>query len=469
MSSTSLTGDFWGPYLIKPDKSPTFVFEQLLLGIANYIVRYTLRSALPSLPLRQELTHPLRQSEQIAPWDVHYLTPPKLAAFYRVVGGNYDLLFNDTPPASLSFIYQSMGCFHTLQPEKDPYAPPSTPALTPQGFVRWQTVQLLLEPEEHVPFLQEAVKRFELVNPADGLLFPILLPKEALPSKPDVKMTEWHDTVSQKLMLEAQVPGLQVPNIGARSADLESSQESSVDARSLIDPTERPPQSYPRPLFQTPNFIPIPPGAPPTRPPRQWSTQEPPWSPEHRRSSLPTHHHHHRSAPSRDGATPTSSLHQGSLRRHRSRSRSPSTLSTTSSSSSSSSSLTASSTSFSPRLRHHHHLSSHLHPPPPPQLTARRHSTPNSPSYHQSLSGSYFPPQHAPPPPRGNARGLNVRWRDMDTLFVLPSSAPGTPGEHGSMRLVERSGEGERGRGAMRSPLRGVGGRRYATEGINWR
>lgn len=30
--------EYWG-YLVKPDKSPSPVFEQLLLGIANYIVR----------------------------------------------------------------------------------------------------------------------------------------------------------------------------------------------------------------------------------------------------------------------------------------------------------------------------------------------------------------------------------------------------------------------------------------------
>ena len=29
--------DYWG-YLVRPDKSPSPVFEQLLLGIANYIV-----------------------------------------------------------------------------------------------------------------------------------------------------------------------------------------------------------------------------------------------------------------------------------------------------------------------------------------------------------------------------------------------------------------------------------------------
>lgn len=52
---------------------------------------------------------------------------------------------------------------------------------------------------------------------------------------------------------------------------------------------------------------------------------------------------------------------------------------------------------------------------------------------------------------------------------------PGTPGEADEprmgMRLVEggKGSDAERGRGKMVSPLRGVGGRRYATEGIAWR
>ena len=46
-SSSSRSGDYWG-YLVKPDKSPSPVFERLLLGIANYIVNiYTLRIFFP--------------------------------------------------------------------------------------------------------------------------------------------------------------------------------------------------------------------------------------------------------------------------------------------------------------------------------------------------------------------------------------------------------------------------------------
>jgi hypothetical protein len=39
-SSAVAAQEYWG-YLINPDKSPTPVFEQLLLGVASYIVRFS--------------------------------------------------------------------------------------------------------------------------------------------------------------------------------------------------------------------------------------------------------------------------------------------------------------------------------------------------------------------------------------------------------------------------------------------
>ena len=135
----------------------------------------------------------------MAPRDVQVLTPAKLATFYQLVGGNYDPLFLVSPPASIALIYRSLGCFHSLQPDKDPFAAPSTPALTPQGFVRWQTVQLLLGPELHVPYLQEAVKRFSLVNPGEGGPFPKTLPAACLPSVADADMCRWHKSMGERL------------------------------------------------------------------------------------------------------------------------------------------------------------------------------------------------------------------------------------------------------------------------------
>ncbi|EGC45899.1 conserved hypothetical protein [Histoplasma capsulatum var. duboisii H88] len=183
--------NYWG-FLIRADKSATPLFEQLCLGIAKLIV---------SRPLNSKLNHTkssILQSE-LHQSNTEDLVPANLAAFYRAVGGNYDNIFLHTPHESLSFIYQSLGCFHSLQPTSDPFKPPSLPALRPHGFVRWQTIQLLLCPDEHITFLQRAVKKFDIINPSGGCVFPKVIPKDSFPSKPDPDMVKWHETVSQKL------------------------------------------------------------------------------------------------------------------------------------------------------------------------------------------------------------------------------------------------------------------------------
>ena len=148
------------------------------------------------------------QSSHVAPWDIQTLTPVKLAAFYRLVGGERESFFNN-PHASISQVYRRLGCYHTLQPDKDPYTLPTIPALTPAGFVRWQLVQLQLNPDEHVPFLREAVKRFDLINPADGAHFPRVLPKESLPHQPDMEIVAWFENTGNDLELEAKTSALE--------------------------------------------------------------------------------------------------------------------------------------------------------------------------------------------------------------------------------------------------------------------
>lgn len=390
MGSTSSPA-FWG-YLIKSDKSPSALFEQLLLGIANYINRH------------------------VAPWDVDCLTPVKLAAFYRLVGGDCDSLFLETPHASLSFIYQSLGCFHSLQQDKSPYTAPSVPALTREGFVRWQTVQVLLEPEEHVSFLQNAVKRLEIINPADGSAFPYPLPREALPSRPDPEMVQWHEGVGERLMIETHtIESRASPagKIGGNSDDLTSSSiASSHEDHALVD-TAR--QTHPRrrPPFRPPPSINLPQAI--DAPPSQRARMTVPWELERRRSSASDIHAPPFSSRPQDGST---SITVGpSDYSRRSRPRTPSTIST-SSVSSSSSSLDASSASASPRL----HTISHQHPPHQNHL----HSTVSGhPRHHERRHSSHEPMsaqesstlRHAPHPirpPGSNSRGLNVRWGDND-------------------------------------------------------
>ncbi|KAF2675880.1 hypothetical protein K458DRAFT_482127 [Lentithecium fluviatile CBS 122367] len=173
--------EYWG-YLIKPDKCGTELFDRLLKGIAEVI------------------------STEFEPSDSSDLTPSQIAAFYRAVGGNYDVLFIETPPSSISFIYRSLGAFHSLQPgaDDDGYSSPSIPALKKKGFVTWQTIQLLLGPEEHVGFLQNAVKQFDVKDPQTGGIFPKVLPKECLPNRPDDAMETWYQGVADRLRKEAE-------------------------------------------------------------------------------------------------------------------------------------------------------------------------------------------------------------------------------------------------------------------------
>ncbi|CAF9938419.1 MAG: hypothetical protein ALECFALPRED_007688 [Alectoria fallacina] len=456
MASTAVAAqEYWG-YLIKPDKSPTPVFELLLLGVANYI------------------------NKHIAPWDIQTLTPAKLAAFYRLVGGDYDPLFLETSQASLSFIYQSLGCYHTLQPEKDPHTPPTIPALTPAGFVRWQTVQLLLEPEEHVPFLQEAVKRFDLTNPVDGAPFPSILPKESLPCQPDMVMVEWHESVAEKLMLEAQASAARAmpprPNLALSDIDLESSRDtSSVDSHSVVDAAHGAGYfNHPRANDRGPQFVHVPYRL---RPSPRYLNQEP-WSPERRRSSLPDDRAYPSSWP-REGPTPTSYApppphshphphphHHHHVRPHHARI--PSDISISSSDTSDTSSITTSSASMSP-VRYHAQINS---PSGPSGL--RRHSTIVPPQRPASHPQGYSPHQRQPTGPSAS-KAKNVRWQDMDDVFDaprhdIPRNRSMDLRSRGDPRAEYRMEDRRRGARSV-APMTGVGGRRYAPSwnGMDWR
>ena len=432
---------------------------------------------------RLQLIPSPQQTINIYPWDIQSLTPNKLAHFYRLVGGNCDGLFLETPQASLSFIYQSLGCYHSLQPEKNPFAPPSIPVLTPYGYVRWQTVQVLLQPEEHVPFLQEAVKRFEIINPADGCPFPRQLPMETLPVKPDEEMTGWYDRVSAQLLLEEEAAHTR------RSAPMDSStalnggepeyasiNSSPVNHSIPADATGHyphpqlsphlpgdprgnlPPHSGPAPNTVPPNFAYVNPtcAANPTRPPhsgRLHSAYQ--LAPEYRRNnSLPPQHFPR--ARFHEGRTHSNPLGQTTYRVYRSRThRPPSTSSLSSSSSSSCSSsedyLTgtdsalsspdiprrSSPPTFSPSSTPiRRHSSSSL-----PHSYAPRHHRPKRqpvPQSHQRRT-SYFEPNSPSTPPRAtvpNAKGLNVRWRETPPQAF--GSAPGTAGEE--TRVLQMGG-----------------------------
>lgn len=112
-------------------------------------------------------------------------------------------LFVNAPNESISFIWQVFGCQHTLQPTENDYEAPTVPSLTPRGFVRWQSIQILLEPEEHVPYILFAVKNWDLKNPDTGEPFPKDISTTAFPAAPDPDITAWHAACGEKLRKEA--------------------------------------------------------------------------------------------------------------------------------------------------------------------------------------------------------------------------------------------------------------------------
>lgn len=95
-------------------------------------------------------------------------------------------------------MFTTLGCFHSLQPSPSPFETPKIPCLTPDGFARWLTIQMLLCPEENIGFLQKAVQLWNVPGP-NGTIFPKYIPREAFPSRPDEEMESWHRMVTGKL------------------------------------------------------------------------------------------------------------------------------------------------------------------------------------------------------------------------------------------------------------------------------
>lgn len=68
----------------------------------------------------------------------------------------------------------------------------------------WQTVQLLLGPDEHSEFLRLAVQKWDIKDPDTGESFPKILPRSCFPPHPDTGMVEWYEGMSNRLRREAE-------------------------------------------------------------------------------------------------------------------------------------------------------------------------------------------------------------------------------------------------------------------------
>jgi hypothetical protein len=106
------------------------------------------------------------------------------------------------PHQSISFIYQVQSCQHALI-SADDSALPTIPALTTNGFVRWQAIQILLDPRNQVPVIQYAVQNWKLKHPDDGTPFPTHLPSTAFPAETDPDTDFWHQGCANALRVQA--------------------------------------------------------------------------------------------------------------------------------------------------------------------------------------------------------------------------------------------------------------------------
>lgn len=101
-------------------------------------------------------------------------------------------------------MWQITGCQHSLvQTCGNDYSPPTIPALSLKGFSRWESLEILLGPEEHVPFIQYAVKNWNLRHPVSGEAFPADLPSDVFPAHADADVDKWHSRCADRLWQEA--------------------------------------------------------------------------------------------------------------------------------------------------------------------------------------------------------------------------------------------------------------------------
>ena len=174
-------------FLIKADKSATKQLDDICQGLAKVIVS---TGQVPQLSRLTEVQCDLEPGTG----NDQELTPIRLAACYKKCGVNYDSLFLDASSHGLSYMYRTLGCYQSLQPTANPFQDPSIPCLTAVGFTRWQTLQLLLCPEDSKRFLQTAIETWDIPRP-DGGYFPRPVPAECFPALPDQAMEKWYTHV----------------------------------------------------------------------------------------------------------------------------------------------------------------------------------------------------------------------------------------------------------------------------------
>lgn len=358
-------------------------------------------------------------------------------------------------------MYQTLGCYHSLQPTSSPFETPRIPCLKPEGFARWQTIQILLCPEENVGFIQKAVQIWN-VPMLNGGTFPKHIPKEVFPDRPDEEMERWHRMVTGQLNQKNYLRRIKNSPYQSPHPDVHDRRDSyfsNGQASRLSQTTSKEEQQHLADLYRRRSSVPDFPSPPgermshwdprndhEARKARSQSAQRVPVQPTRPRSHTasgppPSHSHHMSSGSPSSGQTGGGSAERTGRRssgynlRYRSPARTPSTVDEGSGSEASSETSQKSRRHrTSDEGRKHRRSSSWM--PSFMKSHKRRHSS--DASYHapgpkppQPLRPEYYPPrasnpptQPQPPPYRG---GGASPWRDTVWDSDPVKSAPGTP------------------------------------------
>ncbi|OIW27404.1 hypothetical protein CONLIGDRAFT_633761 [Coniochaeta ligniaria NRRL 30616] len=187
----------WGQ-LFDDRGHPTKRLEQVLRGLANYIV------------------------EEFMPQKSIVITPEKMVAFYSL-----HRLENEKNPFTAIFkcrskgwavgvedMYQDLGCEYYLIP-KDAKSRPSIAALTPSGFAKWMTANILAYPDPEAKRLNQIVSELPINadGPWDGITerLPKQISRHLFPDKPERKARRLLDDVIHDYVEEF-LPELLPPN-----------------------------------------------------------------------------------------------------------------------------------------------------------------------------------------------------------------------------------------------------------------
>ena len=94
----------------------------------------------------------------------------------------------DDETSSISRLYRKLECEHHLV-QADSVERPDIPALTPAGFERWMTFEILTDPDGAYQRLSQSIKDLPIFNPDNARIdLSKIIQRENFPTEPDTKI-----------------------------------------------------------------------------------------------------------------------------------------------------------------------------------------------------------------------------------------------------------------------------------------